>query len=151
MNGLRIAIVVEYKQDYGGAWPLMERQTSILDTNQGSLSEILDFTGNEIVNELYSRKVLNKRQREFICARSCDQEKAQTLLDILYRSSMSDYSKMIHCLLVTNQNNVAKILLDGGGMFTCLCIRLIIIIKLESHQFKNTPEQIFIINDDYHG
>lgn len=112
-------VVVAYSEGYGGTWPLTDREIIILDANQESLVEILDST--EIISKLYASKFINMRQKEFISKQSYDYEKAEVLLDFLYRSSLSNYWKMITYLQDTNQKPAAKILLDGGGRWMLLC------------------------------
>lgn len=98
-----------------GAWPLTSREISILDANQEFLVDNMDFSANELVIKLHEIGFLTRRQKDHVCELVHSHQKAETLLDMLYRSSLINYCKMIICLMDTKQKHIAKILERGGG------------------------------------
>ena len=119
---------VEYKSEYGGEWPLTEKELSVLDTNRESLVDLIDCS--ELVVRLYSAKVINVRQREMISSEQANHRRNEALLDILRRHSINDYKKVVRCLNESTQSHVAETLDKGGGKFStsspclnvCVCV-----------------------------
>src|SRR6218665_1012125 len=119
---------VEYKSEYGGEWPLTEKELSVLDTDRESLVDLIDCS--ELVVRLYSAKVINVRQREMISSEQANHRRNEALLDILRRHSINDYKKVVRCLNESNQSHVAETLDKGGGKFStsspclnvCVCV-----------------------------
>jgi|SRR6218665_556300 len=106
-------VFVEYESEHGGGWPLTDNETSILDTNRESLVDLVDCS--DLLTRLYSRQVINGRQRETISSEPTNHRRNEILLDILRRRSINDYIQMVQCLHESNQSHVADILDKGGG------------------------------------
>ena len=105
---------IVYESSFGGDWPLADRETKILDSNQQFFVDKLETV--DLVGNLVARHVINGRQRELLAAKQTTYEKSETLLDILRRGSLNDYRTLIDCLHQTNQSHVAQILERGGGI-----------------------------------
>ena len=110
---MQVNTVLEYSDTYGEDWPLQKRELSILNTNQESLVDLLELT--DLLSRLFSSKVLNKRQHEWISSKLTSFEKNEALLDILGRGSLRHYRQTIKCLRQSKQNNIAEVLERGGG------------------------------------
>lgn len=106
-------IVIEYSDEFGEEWPLTAKEISILDTNQGSLVDLLVPTN--LLRLLCDSKVINKRQIDTISSKPTLHEKNETLLKILRRRSLRDYRQTIACLHQSEQSSIAEILDNGGG------------------------------------
>ena len=105
--------VAERGPESGDDWPLTVREISILDTNQRSLVDLLETC--DLLFYLYSDKVINNRQRDFVSSKTACYEKNGALLEILRRTSLGNYKKAIFCLQTTKQNRIADLLTEGGG------------------------------------
>src|SRR6218665_435884 len=103
---MQVNTVLEYSDTYGEDWPLQKRELSILNTNQESLVDLLELT--DLLSRLFSSKVLNKRQHEWISSKLTSFEKNEALLDILGRGSLRHYRQTIKCLRQSKQNNIAE-------------------------------------------
>lgn len=110
---MQMNTVLEYLDKFGEDWPLQERELSILNTNQESLVDLLELT--DLLGLLFSSKVLNKRQHEWISSKLTSFEKNEALLDILGRGSLRHYRQTIKCLRQSKQSNIAEVLESGGG------------------------------------
>ena len=108
-------IVLEYSDEFAEDWPLGTDEISILDTNLGSLVDVLDLT--DLLSLLYSSKVINTRQKNSISSKPTSHERNHALLGILRRRSLGDYKQTIRCLRETRQGYIAEILEFGGGRF----------------------------------
>src|SRR5688572_5300185 len=84
-----------------------------LNINQEVLVELMEMSP-ELIEKLYSRNILNKRHKDFICGQLSELKKSETFLDILRRRSFRDYKETIKCLRASNQKHIAEIL-EGGG------------------------------------
>ena len=80
---------LEYKSEYGGDWPLTEKEMSSLDTNQESLVDLIDCS--DLLVRLFSANVINGRQRETISSEPTNHRRNEVLLDILRKRSIDDY------------------------------------------------------------
>jgi len=80
---------LEYKAEYGGDWPLTEKEMSSLDTNQESLVDLMDCS--DLLVRLFSANVINGRQRETISSEPTNHRRNEVLLDILRKRSIDDY------------------------------------------------------------
>jgi len=105
---------LEYKAEFGGDWPLGEKEVSTLDANEESLVDLLDTT--DLLSRMFSTRVINRRQMEFIYSKPTSYEKNEELLGILRRSSLSNYWQTIKCLRSSNQSHIAEIFDKGGGI-----------------------------------
>ena|SRR5688572_11380678 len=88
-------------------------EISILDTNHGSLVDLLILT--DLLGLLYSSKVINRRQMDSISSKPTLHEKNNALLKILRTRSLRDYRQTIACLRDSQQSDIAKVLERGGG------------------------------------
>ena len=104
-----------YNPKFGGDWPLTDRQMTTLNMNQEILLELLEMSP-QLIEELYSRKVLTRRHNDFICGQFSKFKKIETFLDILRRRSFRDYKETIKCLRASNQTHIAEILEGGGNL-----------------------------------
>src|SRR6218665_2726691 len=103
-----------YNPKFGGDWPLTDRQMTTLHMNQEILLELLEMSP-QLIEELYSRNVVTKRHKDFICGQQLSEfKRSETFLDILRRRSFRDYKETIKCLRASNQKHIAEIL-EGGG------------------------------------
>lgn len=109
---------LEYADTYGEEWPLTSKEMSILDTNHGSLVDLLDLT--DLLSLLYSSKVINNRQKDSISSKPTLHEKSEALLQILRRRSLRDYRETVTCLHMSQQSHIAEILSIGGGKINLL-------------------------------
>lgn len=100
-----------------GDWPLEETQIMIIDTNCGSLKDVIDIKGG-LVDHLLAHKVISHRQKQLICCKPTESERNEVFLDILRRGSMGHYNNTIQCLRLSNQDHIADILHEGGGKST---------------------------------
>lgn len=71
---------------------------------------------NGLLNDLLASNCITRRQNEFIKAGSTDSDKNRCLLDILMKSSQTDFDKFIECLVKDNQWHVRRLLLDDGAV-----------------------------------
>lgn len=106
-------MISEYKCEFGGDWPLAEKEVSILDANQERLVDLLEVV--DLLGLLHSKKVINKRQLELISSQQTSYKKNDMLLEILRRRSLHDYQQTIICLQLSNQIHIAAIFEEGGG------------------------------------
>lgn len=88
----------------------MEKEISILDKNYDSLRNHLDLT--DLLGRLFSAKVINKRQMDFISSKPT-YDRNHAFLGILRRRSLRDYNQAIRCLRETKQDHIADILECG--------------------------------------
>lgn len=106
-------IVLEYSDEFDEDWPLTGKEISILDTNHGSLVDLLQLP--DLLGLLCSTKVINKRQNDSISSKATPHERNDALLDILRRRSLRDYHNTIICLCDSQQTGIAELLDSGGG------------------------------------
>ena len=104
---------LEYKEEFGGDWPLREKEISILDANEECLVDLLDT--RDLLCRMFSTGVINRRQMEYISSKPTSYEKNEELLGVLRRSSFSCYWQTIKCLRSSNQSHIAEIFDKGGG------------------------------------
>lgn len=109
--------VLDYKTQFGGEWPLTDKEISTLDSNFEVLVELLE--PSELLGRLLSSKVISPRQLEFISAKPTTSDKNEALLEILRRGSLAAYWVTVRCLHATNQSHIAQILENGGGISHC--------------------------------
>ena|SRR6218665_395192 len=102
-----------YGLAFGDDWPLSENDLRRLDINRESLMDLLDTT--DLCIRLFSEKVINDRQKQFISSKPTNYEKNEALLDILSKFSLRQYKKTIACMNDSNQSHIANLLSDGGG------------------------------------
>src|SRR6218665_115609 len=105
--------VAEHRPEFGDDWPLTDREISILDTNRRCLVDLLK--ASDLIPHLYSHKVINNRQRDFVSSKTASHEKNDALLEILRRTSIQGYKKMIRCLRLSGQKHIEMILEEGEG------------------------------------
>lgn len=118
-NSLNYGIIfVDFKPEFGGDWPLTEKEISIIDANHTTLINLLEPC--ELTYLLFATDVINSRQKDSIASKLTNHEKNEVLLDILTRRSLFDYHKTISCLHASNQSHIAQILDEGGGEFNIL-------------------------------
>lgn len=99
--------------DSPDVWPLTEKELNLLTSNHETLVESLET--DDLINRLFSKEVLNKRQRDSIASKPTPSEKNETLLDITSRYSLRHYHETIRCLYNSYQSHIAEILCEGGG------------------------------------
>lgn len=104
---------IEYGRAFGEDWPLCGDVIDQLDVNHESLVDYLDTT--DLCNRLYSTKVINNRQKQFIFSKPTEADKNEALLDMLIKFSVGQYEKTKICLHESMQGHIAKLLSKGGG------------------------------------
>src|SRR6218665_2870968 len=109
-------IVSEYSDEFGEDWPLEENQISILNVNHKRFVDLLELT--DLLGLLYSSRVINSMQKEFISSKATSHKKNNALLGILRKLSLLNYRQAINCLHESNQSHIAEVLECGGGMTT---------------------------------
>lgn len=115
-----MCLFTEYRIEFDLDWPLRKKEIDILMDYQESWIDDLDSCG--LISLLYSKKVINKRQMDFIKSKQANFEKNEELLNILRRCSLIAYNKTIDCLLATNQPHIAA-MLEGNGGRQCVIVR----------------------------
>lgn len=105
---------------FGDDWPLSTTDIKRLDTNRENLIDLLDTS--DLCNRLFSEKVINNRQKQFILTKPTDAEKNEALLDMPIKFSIRQYNKSIACLRDSNQSHIADLFSEGGGeYFSVIC------------------------------
>lgn len=104
-----------YGKEFGSNWPLTKHEKTMLDVNEESLVDLIDIDSGLLTN-FYSMQIINDRQRQTVSSKPTKFQRNKTLLDMLRRCSISDYTKAIKCLRDTNQSHIAEIL-EKGGVF----------------------------------
>lgn len=102
----------EYNSNFGEEWPLGEKEMKTLRANHGSLIDLIDI--GDLCVRLYSKEVINVRQKEFVSSYSRNFERNEALLDIVGRFSGRQFRILIDCLHESNQSHIAEILTEGG-------------------------------------
>lgn len=98
----------DYKEEFGGDWPLSEAEASMLDVNQRFLVDHLDTC--ELIMTLYSADVINRRQREWISSKRTSFKQNEALLELLRKFSINNFQKTIFSLHLTQQGHIAQVL-----------------------------------------
>lgn len=104
----------EYETDFGLDWPLSEEENKILDTNRESLIDTIDTSG--LLIQLYSKGVVNIRQRDLIQSKPTNYKSNEVLVDIVTRLSRKSFFLFITCLRESNQSYIADILENKGAI-----------------------------------
>jgi hypothetical protein len=93
---------------------LSNSETRILDDNQGKLVELIDPT--ELIGHLFSKKVINIRQRTFLKSMTNEVQQNEMLIEIWVKTSRRNFLKTIECLDISGQRHIGDILKLGGGL-----------------------------------
>lgn len=121
----------ECRSEFGLEWPLTASEIENLNVNQEELVDLLDTS--ELLCILYSKQVINTRQRDAIESQSISARRNQVLLGIIRRLSRKSYLTVTNCLRESNQSHVADIMehigfLENGGII----VRVRVILKNEN-------------------
>jgi hypothetical protein len=95
--------------------PLSEDIKTRLKTHYASLVCIMDAR-NGLLHELFSADCITERQKMFIESAASEAQSNQRLLNIVRRSSESDFHKFVTSLDKTGQQHVSRILLEDGAV-----------------------------------
>lgn len=67
------------------------------------------------LERLFSKKVINARQLEYIGKKLTHFDRSEAFLDILKQSNVEAYNLTITCLRESNQESISKLFEEGGG------------------------------------
>lgn len=68
-----------------------------------------------LLSLLFSKGVINMREKQIIQAEKIDHVRNEKLLDQLLKKSEEDFSRFVDALKENNQEHIARILLKDGG------------------------------------
>lgn len=68
-----------------------------------------------LLSLLFSKGVIDMREKQIIQAEKIDHVRNEKLLDQLLKKSEEDFSRFIDALKENNQEHIARILLKDGG------------------------------------
>jgi Caspase recruitment domain len=103
------------------AQPLDATNRKIIRQNWTALTKFLDLDSG-LVNKLYAKGYLSKRQREIILGQQFETQKIEKFLEILLRKSLAALDAFVWCLEETQQGHVRRLLngTTGNWMLTFL-------------------------------
>ena len=107
-------VVVISRTAPGDDWPLSPRILHRIHVNRFALEELLECRSG-LVERLLADDVITRQQRSYLTESLSDVKTNEKLLDIISRRSLAHYKTFIRCLQETNQQQLARILIIGGG------------------------------------
>ena len=95
--------------------PLGEVERRIIDSNRYDLNKEIDLN-SAIIERLFSNKCFTEQHKEFIESGTTKSKKVNNFLDIVRRGSVGNFKKLASALYRDGQQQLARLLLQGGGM-----------------------------------
>jgi Caspase recruitment domain len=96
------------------ARPLDEARMVRLLRNMNILVEDIKHRDG-LLTKMLAAGCINQRQKELIETGATQAQKNRRMFDILRRASITEFDSFIECLIATNQQHLASLLMNDGG------------------------------------
>lgn len=100
----------------GDARPLDDTRALKLVQNTSTLVQEVEHRSG-LLTEMIAAGYISQRQKEFIECGATPGEINRRLIEVMRRSTVSDFDGFIKCLAATGQQHLASLLLTDGGEF----------------------------------